>query len=386
MKEFFMPAHLISSIHHLASRLLPLALGLAMLLPLSNPLAASTDTREFIGFWEFPEPAGDKAIVIIKAGGRLSCFWSGSFSRAIEQGRWQMEDDKLVATWDSGHVDQFRKLGDNAMERRALGKDPSPQADPVSTVRGVRVDSRLPGSLAVDRSPEERTSRSETQPPTEARPLRNAFIGFWKIPQDTGFMGLGNSEEFFYLRISRNGQASVALRNWDGDNAFRGKWQLQGDRLHIEWPDEHKDILRSAANGHELASFRPRDAFPDRPNITRPAQMVPPIEGQRYFAAGEFKRLSVSDIRGTWQAVESSERKETITIHGWGNATRAAVGNAVDSGKWRLQTDRVIISWEDGTTDVLRVDFPRIIQESFGPGEPTSGLPRRSFEVAKTAP
>lgn len=357
-------------------------------LPVSSAAQDTVNPTSFIGFWEFPEPAGDKAVVIIKAGGRVSCFWSGSSTRAIIQGRWEADEKGIVATWESGHIDQFIKLGENAMERLSYSPGANLQEEPVARVRGVRVDNRLPGSLAVQMSPEERGDRPVLDTNAAPMPLRNSYIGFWKIPQSSGFLGIGTSEPHFYLRIGRNGRSSVALRDWNGDNAFRGSWEMDGDRLIIHWPDQHKDVIVRDGKAFSFLSYRPKDDFSGRANETRPASMVSAIEAERYFAAGEFKRLTVSDIRGKWVPVEPSGRVEHVQILGWGNAIRSPSTNrerSTDQGKWRLQSDRVIISWQDGSSDIMRVDFPRMMLESFGPGEPVTGMPRRSIEITKSA-
>lgn len=343
------------------------------------------DSRPFIGFWEFPEPAGDRAVIIIKTGGHVSCFWTGSFSRAIERGTWVADANGLVLTWESGHHDRLERIGENALERRAFRPGTRIDGPPDYTARGVRVDSRLPGSLAVprDSAAAPRDAIAAEAAPT---PLRNPFIGFWRIPQSTGMMGIGNNEPNFFLRISRNGHASVALRNWNGDNAFRGLWEIDGNRIVITWPDNHRDVIEpDPQGGYALLSFRPRDALTGRPNDRRPAVSVPAMEAERYFAAGAFNRLTVSDIRGRWTPAQPTGQNEWIDIQGWGNAQRSRAANtSPESGKWRLQSDRVIIQWDGGATDVLRIDFPRILQESFAKDQPITGSPMRSIEVRKS--
>lgn len=346
--------------------------------------------RPFLGFWEIVEPAGDKAVVIIKTGGQLSCFWSGSHTSAIEKGTYVMRADGLLATWESGHVELFRSIGQNAIERLTFPPGSDGTGTALEVLRGIRVDNRTAGSLTVTPSAERPEAGNRPAPDTQAMALRNPFLGFWRIPQSTGFMGIGGaSEPHFYIRVTRNGQAMVALRNWNGDNAWRGLWELDNDRLIITWPGGQRDILQShPEEGYLLLSFRARDNIDSRPHERRIATQVNALDAERFFSAGEFKRLSVTDIRGRWEPTPRAEQREYIDIHGWGNAVRypSAGGSApTDSGRWQLQSDRVVITWNDGSIDILRAAFPRMVQESFPSGTPITGKPARTITVERTA-
>jgi hypothetical protein len=346
------------------------------------------DPGPFQGFWEFKEAAGDTSVVIIKRGGQLSCFWSGTRNQSIEKGTWFREGEQLTAKWESGHVDVYTKLGENAIERRPL-KDQGAIAQ--DSVRGVRVDSRLPGSLTVEREgdplPVLGTS-AETPKDAPAIPLRNAYIGFWKIAQSTGLLRLNSAEPHFYLRLARSGDASVALRDWEGDQAVMGNWRIEEDRVIVTWPNNRRDVLRPTADGgYELGTFRPKDS-PDRePRDLVAAQKVVATEAERFFEAGDFKRLTVLDIRGTWTPKTAEKTDGHISIEGWGNAFRypSQTGSGgSDPGKWRLLSDRVVITWVDGSKDVLRIAFPHMVQESYSADEPLTGTPFRSVHVGRS--
>jgi hypothetical protein len=346
------------------------------------------DPGAFYGFWEFQEPAGDKSVIIIKRGGRLSCFWAGTRNQSIQKGTWERTESQLTARWDTGHVDVFRKLGDNAIERSSYDPGMSLIGDPTLVIRGVRVDSRIPGSLTV----ENEGGRERIQQPADAgeapaTPIRHAYIGFWRVDQSTGLFGLRGGEPQFYLRLARSGEASVALRNWEGDQAVRGRWILEGGRVVITWPNNRRDVLfpNNRDDGHLLASFRPKDKLTDNPRSSVKAEKIPATEAERYFDAGNVKRLTVDDIRGTWRPVERTGDRGYISIEGWGNAYRypsAGGGAGTDPGKWRLLDDRVVITWVDGSRDVIRSAFPEPVQESYESAE--SVTPVRSFPVVRT--
>lgn len=370
--------------------ILLLAAGLACFVNAQNSTENTAETMDpgpFYGFWELQEPAGDKCIVIIKRGGRLSCFWSGS-SRAIQKGTWVRSDDLLTATWESGHVDVFQKLGENAIERRSYDPGMSLLNEPTLTIRGVRVDSRIPGSLTTDSDASRREAPEDTPAPEEAPalPMRNAYIGFWKVDQSTGIFGIGGGEPHFFLSLQRDGNVQVALRDWEGDQGVRGKWKLDGNRVIVTWPNNRRDVLRPADRGYVLDSYRPKDDLSDKPRNRSEAEKVPAADAERYFDAGNFNRMTVVDIRGTWIPDEPTGRREYISIEGWGNAFRyppQAGGTGTDPGKWRLMNDRVVITWVDGSKDVIRLVFPDLVQESYAVDEPVTGTPHRVIQVTR---
>jgi len=364
--------------------------GLSCLAPAQDSPNASAETMDpgpFYGFWELQEPAGDKCVVIIKRGGRLSCFWSGS-SRAIQKGTWVRQNDILTAVWESGHKDVFRKLGENAIERESFDPGMSLLAEPVLTIRGVRVDSRIPGSLTTDNDPTERepSAASPDNPEPVTVPMRNAYIGFWKIDQSTGLLGIGGGEPHFFLHLQRNGDAQVALRDWEGDQGVRGQWRIGEDRVVITWPNNRRDVLRQSSDGYLLETYRPKDDLSDNPRNRSEAVKVPASDAERYFDAGNFNRLTVVDIRGTWIPEESTGRREYISIEGWGKAFRyppATGGTGADPGNWRLLNDRVVVTWVDGAKDILRFVFPDFVQESYTADEPLTGTPHRVIPIKK---
>jgi hypothetical protein len=350
----------------------------------------ATDPGPFYGFWEFQEPAGDTCIVIIKRGGRVSCFWAGTASRAIQKGTWVREEDTLTARWEAGNVDVFVMLGENAIERDSFESESSLSGDPLLTIRGVRVDSRIPGSLTIKREGD-REPISDIPDPQSAPAIamNNTFVGFWKINQSTGIFGIGGGEPHFYLQLARSGQAAVALRDWEGDKGVRGKWRMDDDRVLITWPNNRRDVLYpNTGVGYTFGTYKPKDELSDKPRDRTKAEKVPAADAERYFEAGNFKRLTVLDIRGTWIPAESTDKREYISIEGWGNAYRYPAtdgGGGTDPGKWRLQSDRVVITWVDGSKDVIRIAFPRFVQDSYTPDEPVTGTPTRSIEVNRSA-
>jgi hypothetical protein len=374
--------------------LLSVATGLLFL---SIPLAAQepvpvekVDPGPFYGFWEFKEPAGDTCVVIIKQGGRLSRFWAGTSTKAIEKGRWERTDIALTARWDAGNVDVFRMLGDNAIERDSYPSGSNLLQPPALTIRGVRVDSRVPGSLTIKQEGP-RTALEDVPDPQAAPaiPLNNAYVGFWKVQQSTGLFGMGGGEPHFYLQLSRDGSAAVALRDWEGDQGVRGTWRIEGERVVISWPNNRRDVLTPKQDGgYTLGNYRPKDSLDSKPRDPVEAVKVTAADAERYFQAGNFARLTVVDIRGTWAPKEPTDHSEYVSIEGWGNAYRFPAkdgGDGTDPGKWRLLNDRVIITWVDGSKDVIRIAFPNFVQDTFEADTPLTGTPRRSIPVILTS-
>ena len=364
-------------------------LGYTLTTAAQDSAAETIDPGPFYGFWQFQEPAGDTCVLIVKRGGRVSCFWAGSATRAIEKGQWERINDSLTVNWDAGHVEVYNMLGDNAIERSTYNAGQSLLSDPALTIRGVRIDSRIPGSLTVKSEgppPEREPIEKEAQRPPI--PVNSPFVGYWKVDQSTGIFGIGGGEPNFFLQLSRNGDAMVALRDWEGDQGVRGSWHIDGDRAIITWPNNRKDVIFKSGNGHKLGSYKPKDELTRKPRDQAEAHKVNASEAERYFEAGNFKRLTVLDIRGTWTPSESTGIREYISIEGWGNAYRYPArdgAGGTDPGKWRLESDRVLITWIDGSKEVIRLAFPYFVQDSFAVGEPFSGTPTRSVQVTRSA-
>ncbi|MGA1204296.1 MAG: hypothetical protein ACO3ZW_00585 [Opitutales bacterium] len=370
-----------------------------LLIPLSILLAGPVcaddggpeklDPGPFYGFWQFQEPAGDTCILIVKRGGRVSCFWAGTATRAIEKGSWERRDNSLTVNWEAGHLDVYNMLGDNAIERLTYNAGQSLLGEPALTIRGVRVDSRIPGSLTVkgEGPPPEREQQKELGK-RPAIPVNSPFVGYWQVDQSTGIFGIGGGEPNFYLQLSRNGDAMVALRDWEGDQGVRGSWQIEDGRAVITWPNNSKDVIFQSGSGHSFGSYKAKDGLDRKPRNVVKAVKVIASEAERYFEAGNFNRLTVVDIRGTWTPVEPTGIKEYISIEGWGNAYRHPArdgAGGTDPGKWRLESDRIFITWIDGSKDVIRLAFPSFIQDSYGVGISFSGKPERSIDVVRTA-
>jgi len=371
---------------------------------LASGLIARGGEVDMHGFWELREPAGDTCVLIIKRGGQASCFWSGSSSTRIEKGNWAMDGERLVITWQSGHRDVVTSLGQSSIQRASYGPDMPLDGPPSYEVRGVRVDSRLPGSLTVQRSPADPRAgepaapgAAAQQPPVaaatpaqdEAGPLRNPFTGFWRGANSSGFMGIGGAKyDHFFIHLDRGGRARCALRNWGGKEGMIGTWELRGDTAAVTWPDGHRDELRRAADGsYELLTYTP-SRNPDRGPSSRIAiRRASADEAKGLFDAGTLNLLTTTDIRGLWTPREPGAVHESIAIEGWGNAYRSPSrtgSEGSDAGEWRLTGDRVIISWIDGSKDVIRAVARGFVQESFAPGVPITGEPERVIQVVKT--
>lgn len=369
----------------------PLFLGVAVIFGcLASSASLSARAADpFIGFWEIEEAAGDTAVIIVKRGGRLSKFWSGSGSSELIQGRFTMEGNVLKAQWDSGLQERYTIVGETSINRETTGPRGEVRVD-----RGFRVDPRIPGSLTTGsrEAPRERDAE-RIMPAAESVPadvaLRSLYAGYWQVEQGTGFLGMGGGQTpHFYLHLLRGGNARVALRNWDAPNDQTGEWTIDGDRVLITWADGRKDILRQRSDEQfEVVVFERARHFPDRPGSRRTANRVTAAEGMRYFDAAEFRMLNISDIRGRWVPLAETSSADFIQIEQWGQATRNQRGGdpAADSGQWRLLRDRVVINWGDGSREVLRPATRSFVVETFAPGTSLSGNPDSAREVRRVS-
>lgn len=346
------------------------------------------DPGQFTGFWEIQEPAGDTFVVIVKRGGDISGFWAGSGTTRIQKGQWKREGNRLVAEWETGHKDILEITGDNVLRRRGFEPDQPLDSEPSVTGRGSKVDSDRPGSMAVQRDPEQR-GRQELGPDEDphaapAIPLRNAYTGFWRVRGGSGIIGGGSD---FYLQLQRNGRAITSLRG-RGDDFVNGRWRIDNQRVIVEWPDGSRDILRDEGDGdYRLLYYRSRDVASGRPRFSRRAEKIPAAEAMRYFQIGEHQMLTAADVRGIWHIEDAEgDEKSFIEIEGWGNAFRYNVSRSSSSetGNWRLLSDRVVINWINGGRDIIRLTDNGFMLESYAdreneePSRVTSSISRSS--------
>lgn len=355
------------------------------------------DPGPFYGFWEMQEPAGDTCVVNIKRGNRISCFFTGTSSSDIVKGTWERQDGKLIATWESGHRDVFTPIGDGALLRGVYGPDASLDGAPEYETRAIKIDSRVPGSLGVDRSAESSgaapaiPAREYAPRPVESEhelPMRNDFNGFWKIHQGTGgFLGIGASgAEDFYLRLQRNGTVQVALRRWDPGNEISGKWQLEGDAAVIEWPTGQREILHRQNNEYSLHFYGKNTDLDERPDRIFEVQRSTPTEASRFFSDANVSLFTMSDVRGIWIPLNTKDpMADYLFVEGWGHASRPHAGAENEQGEWKMFNDRLVITWTDGSKSVLRTDLRGWLMESFPPGVPASGAPSASAYVRRVA-
>ncbi len=214
------------------------------------------------------------------------------------------------------------------------------------------------------------------------------------ISTGTGRSGKGavdscgaSGAEQFYLHLQRTGDAHVSLRRWDAGNTTTGNWSLEGDTAVITWPNGRRDVLRESKDGrYSLLTYRNgQEAGKKKPDEVMPATRSSANEASQYFNAGDVRLFTMSDIRGVWVPADSGLSPERyIRVEGWGRATRhPASGEASAQGEWKLFNDRVVITWGDGSKDMLRAGLQGWVQESFPPGVPASGTPSESISIRR---
>lgn len=360
----------------------------------ASAASATRDPGDFYGFWETQEPAGDTCVFNIKRGNRISSFYTGSASSVITQGRWEIEDDRLVAIWDSGHRDAFERLGPGALQRTAYRPGQSLSGDPAYETRAVRIDPRVPGSLGVQRDDaawEERAVRTTAAPGSSQAaaglPIRSDFNGYWKVRQGTGgFMGIRSSgSEEFYLQLLRNGTVLEAQRRWGEGPGTTGRWTIEDDTAIIVWPNGQRDVLSETGDGSfTLQSYARGEREGGRPESVMPAVRATPTEASQFFNAGDVRLFTMSDIRGFWVPENHPQASTYVHIEGWGRANRHPVPEgSTGRGEWRLFTDRVVVTWDNGAKDVIRLGLRGWEQDTFAPGVPATGTPSETRRVRR---
>ncbi len=368
-------------------------------------LSASSPS-EFYGFWQSQEPAGDEVVINIKRAGRASAFWIGSGSNDLMKGRWELEGERLIISWESGYRDVLTLWDEGTSKREAYGPNGSLSGGPSYETRARRVDPRLPGSLAVDSGPpsDAPTADSSSAPDESASavepeaadrsapeiPMRNPYVGYWMVEQSPGMLfGLMSSaSDHFYIFLDRDGRASVALRRWGADNALRGSWELVDGEARITWPSGHKDVLVRTKDGEvRLRSLGRKDDFGDRGGEVRAAQRSNATEAAQYFNSGDVRLLTMTDIRGIWAAADpNADHQDKVHILGWGQAElRSDGGELRQRGSWKLFNDHVVVSWNDGSKDVLRNNLRYWQRERLAPGMSVGGSPVFTQRVIKIA-
>lgn len=379
-----------------------------MALSVSAPLLNAQDVsaEDYRGFWLIRESAGDSCVINIKAGGGISAFWTGTKTNDIIKGKWTIEDNNLVARWESGLVEVFEFGGPSSLVRKSFQAGQPLTAQPIDEARATRLDPRQVGSLAAgggaapsgpapastgteSESPvigEEATPAAPAQPARPA-PLQSNYVGYWEIPQSSGgFMGFGGGSDHFYIFLSRSGEARTALRSWDESPGSTGRWHEENGHAYIEWSGGTKDILRQTSGGKlELATFNRKQGWSDKPRQTREAARSSTADAGRLFNAGEVQFLSVNDIRGRWEPVMENTSLKSIEIDGWGKARRTSPGAADMKGQWRLFSDYLVINWEDGSKDLLRPSARGFVREVYAPGVPLSSAPTNQEILIRTS-
>lgn len=369
--------------------------------------ATEPETRDpgpFYGFWQMPEPAGDQLVVNIKRGGRASSFWIGSSASEMLTGTWVRNGEELTVHWASGHRDVFSRMGDAALVRNSYRAGQDLDEAPFFETRAVKIDSRIPGSLAVNSASSPQGTGSVAAPqsvPSTATPaetraagiaLQNPFVGYWEIEQSPGgFFGFGaRGTDRFYLHLERNGRAQVSLRRWTGDNSAHGRWEIVDGEARITWPSGLKDtLLETGDNEFKLESYSRNTEFEGKPEGRRAARSAPPAMAAQYFNAGDVRLLTMTDIRGTWAPIDAQLISEEpwVIIEGWGNASlQSSTGNNLKRGNWKLFNDHLVVTWEDGSKDLLRNNLQYWTRERFAPGEPVTGSPISVYRVTKINP
>ncbi|KAF0096388.1 MAG: hypothetical protein E1N59_355 [Puniceicoccaceae bacterium 5H] len=356
--------------------------------------AQDVSADDFRGFWIVRESAGDTCVINIKAGGRLSCFWTGTRTNDIIHGSWEVDGDRLVAKWDSGVTDVFEVWGASSLVRKSY-QSSDISGEPFEEARATRLDPRQVGSLASgsanssDEASDEESGdkplvgeaeEPEPQAPKETpppAPLQSNYVGYWVIPQSGGgFMGFGGGSDKFYLFLSRSGEAKVSLRSWDESPGAVGRWHEKNGSAYIEWSGGTKDLLQPGTQSNfEFLTYSRKQGWSDKPKQARKAERSSASEAGRLFNAGDVQFLSVDDIRGSWKTVGEDADEQSIQIDGWGRAVRTGADQKKLQGEWRLYSDYLVINWEDGSKDLLRPGARGFVREVFAPGVPLSSPP-----------
>lgn len=365
----------------------PAILGACWILLTLPFTALGVSPSAYQGYWQIPEQAGDNCILIVKAGGDASCFWTSS-SQKIEKGRWEMRGEEMVVTWASGYQDVYSIVSEYTLNRRSYAPGADLSGPPRHEARAVRMDPRVPGSLANPSAPgavrpAEATPTPEAEPESPlAASLRNDYVGYWRLAQDTGgfrLWGGSRGPEYFYLHLGRGGEAKTALRSGAATRQT-GSWKSEDGLAVVTWADGQIDTLEVHDDGTVTLRNYAQAQARERQRVQQEHQgeRLSPIEAMAYFRDAETNLFTAMEMRGLWtpdrKLAEAAPRG--IRIKGWGQAERLDdVGADPVQGSWQLLSDRVNITWDDGHQDVIRLAGRGFVIERFPKGESLNGTP-----------
>ncbi len=342
-------------------------------LPGQDPPAsgAALQPKELIGYWAVPEPGGDIFYIILKSGSQVTGFWSGSATNRMEKGSWEIAANKVLITWNDGYRDVLSR-SENGFIKYNLAPDQTLDTEPDTVLTAFRINRRDVGQWRVQSADARAPAAPAALTAESDRPLmRNEFVGFWEIS--------GKRIDTFYLRLRRDGKAKSAYRDHrQAPKSIEGEWVLEGNEARITWDDTHHDMISNTEMGYRLRGFSSRS------KLEAKAVKIETAHGQVLFSAGYTSLANIDRFEGIWE-VSSKEGNYFIEIKNWSQSTRYWLeeneGFRQESGKWKLLSIGLMIVWEDGSKDVMRLTKKGMQKDSYPEGSSIAGVPLHQSPV-----
>ncbi|MCC5834834.1 MAG: hypothetical protein JJU20_08900 [Opitutales bacterium] len=198
------------------------------------------------------------------------------------------------------------------------------------------------------------------------------FDGFWEIQEPAG--------DTFVVIVKRGGDISGF---WAGSGTTRiqkGQWEREGNRLVAEWETGHHDILEiTSENVIRRKGFDPGESITGSPTLTgrgakvdpqRPGSMAvdrdPSQRGRQELGPDEDPHGAPAiplrnAFTGFWRVrggsgIMGGGSEFYLQLQRNGRAITAMRGRGDDfvNGRWRIDNERVIVQWPDGSRDIIR--------------------------------
>ena len=184
---------------------------------------------EFIGFWEIRRGRRNSIFYFLERGGKASRSELGRKGTDITEGRWRQIDAEVRIEWEGEPPETIRKDSGSFEFNGTAGSNrifaaPIVRVDPVEG-RGYFNLSLGPAATS------------------------DAFVGFWRIPDD---------DRPYFVHVDLWSHANRI--RFDGESSIRrlkGRWTMLNDGVHIIWQNGSQATLRETPDGESVrfASF-----------------------------------------------------------------------------------------------------------------------------------
>ena len=346
-------------------RLAGAAASLFALLFQSSPSASAENVGElYQGTWQVDSPTDGAFVVLLKAQGLASYFWSDSADRTVYPGNWAAGENSAEITWENGTAMSLQR-GSTGFEMTAYDTSGAT----VYTKSARQLPQEILGQWAKPPTREDKM-RSE-------REQAQGFFGIWKVGNE--------SPKYVFVESDR----SAASSEGRDERGQRGQWAKQGSELHIIWDRGEYSILRETERGFTYQQVASGNVIEDDTSALEPAirtleSKVPTTWMQSYQREREqstggiafsSSKTARAFFRGDWLVRRGDENFERIGLKRFGGLETSADRSL--EGQWRLLGQDVFMRWDNGMRKILSPVGQGFVLYEYRPGRPLDGVPTR---------